>query len=208
MKLSPRAFNAHIRHMGQQVEWRRSFACPCVNAHSGAAKPGCPVCGGKGRAWAAPVACVVGVSGQRTQLAWAKFGQYESGDMVVILPSDSPAYAMGQFDRLRMLNSTDRFSRTLVHGTERMQFIPKSVSRVFWLNQANAIVDGGIPTVGTNGALTWTTGEPPAGATYTIEGERYSEYFCFGEYPSDRGIHSGAALPRKAVLRNFDLFGR
>ena len=209
MKLSSVAFNRHLAHMGQSVQWRRSFACPCTNPHSGAAKPGCPVCGGKGRAWHAAVNCTAAVCSQKAQLEWAKFGQYESGDTVLSLASDSVIYDMSQFDRVVLLNSTDRFSMPLVRGnTDKLRFSAQSISRVFWLDANNAIVDGGIPEVGADGALTWLAGEPAIGTTYTIEGQRMPEYFCWGQIPSDRGIHQGAQLPRKAILRKFDLFGK
>ncbi len=209
MKLSPAAFNRHLTHMGQDVQWRRSFACPCTNPHSGAAKPGCPVCGGKGRAWDAAVNCIAAVCSQKAQLEWAKFGQYESGDTVLSLPSDSAIYEMSQFDRVVLLNSTDRFSMTLVRGSnDKLRFAVQSISRVFWLDVNNLIVDGGLPTVGTGGALVWASGAPLAGTTYTIEGQRMPEYFCWGQFPADRGMHQGALLPRKAILRLFDLFGK
>lgn len=209
MKLSPRAFNAHIAHMGQTVLWRRSSACPCVSATSGAAKVGCPVCDGKGRIWAAPVECSAGIASQKAQLEWAKFGQWQSGDMVMVLASDSPVYECGQFDRIQMENSTDAFSMPLVRGaqTERLRFPMVTLTRVFWLS-GTTLVEGGIPDVGTDGTLGWTDAAPPIGVTYTIEGTRKPDYFVWGGYPSDRGIHHGALLPRKVIARKFDLFGR
>lgn len=209
MRLSVSAFNAHLKKMGQLFAWRKSFACPCINPNSGAAKPDCPVCHGNGRAWQASVDGHAGVASQKIQLEWAKFGKYESGDSVISVPSDSPLYSMSQFDRVTMLNSTDHFSLVLVHtGDEALRYKIKAVTRVFWLNQSSQIVEGGIPAVADDGSLTWTAGEPPDGMSFTIEGERYAEYFCFGMYPSDRGEHYGALLPRRVILRKFDLFGR
>jgi hypothetical protein len=211
MQLNPNAFNAHLANIGQQVSWRQSHNCPCINPHSGAAKPGCPVCGGRGRFWDPAVAGVIGIANQQVQKRWAQMGRYEAGDAVVTVPENSAVYDAGQFDRVLMLNSTDRFSVSLMHGAsnERLYYSLQSVDRVFWLtNGGLPLVEGGIPTVADNGVLTWSSGEPPAGMTYTIEGSKFSEYFVFDSMPSDRNEHSGARLPRKIVLRNFDLYGR
>ena len=58
-----------------------------------------------------------------------------------------------------------------------------------------------------NGQLSWSVGAS-VGSQYSISGTRYSEYFVWDELPGDRKHHYGARLPRKLVLRRFDLFGR
>lgn len=210
MRLSPAAFNAHLNHMGQKFKWRKAFRCSCVNPYSGAATPGCPQCGGKSWLWAAPVPAVAGVASQQIQVRWAQFGLWQDGDMVVSIPESSPMYEMGQFDRVLMLNSTDHFSLPLAHGdpNEKLFEPIEKITRVFWLDQDGAIVEGGIPTVNPDGTLTWTTGAPPPGVGYSISGTRYSEYFCWGPLPSDRNEHQGARLPKRLVMRRFELFGR
>lgn len=210
MQLNPEEFNQFLAHIGQSVTWRRSFACPCFDVNSGAARSNCPQCKGKGRIWDEPVGCVVGIAGQKVQKEWAQFGQWESGDAVVSIPSDAAAYEAGQFDRIVMLNATDAFSETLTHdGDDRLYLPVSSINRVFWLDPiTSAVVGGGIPTVAADGVLTWLAGEPPAGAQYCINGRRFSEYFVFNALPSNRNEHQGAPLPRKVVLRKYDLFGR
>lgn len=210
MRLNPQAFNRHLDHMGQVVSWRQAYACPCKNPHSGAADTKCPQCFGKGWLWTAALEGVVGVPNQKTQREWAQYGMWESGDMVVSIPENSPVYEIGQADRIVMLNATDRFSLTLTHGaqTERLIGMIEKVTRVFWLDAQKNIVEGGIPAVADNGTLTWSSGEPPAGKQYAINGTRFNEYFCWGPYPSDRNEHKGARLPRRVVLRKFDLWGR
>lgn len=210
MQLNPEDFNRFIQNIGQSVTWRRSFACPCFDANSGAAKSNCPQCKGKGRIWNAALACVVGIAGQKVQKEWAQFGQWESGDAVVTIPSDVSAYAAGQFDRFMMLNSTDPFSEVLTHdGDDRLYLPVATIDRVFWLDPVTSVVvEGGIPTVAADGVLTWASGAPPAGVGYSVNGTRFSEYFVFNALPSDRNEHQGAALPRKVVLRRFDLYGR
>lgn len=210
MRLNPVAFNRHLAHMGQDVNWRKSFACPCKNQHSGAADPKCPNCSGKGQLWDPATDGVVGITGSKVQKEWAQFGNYESGDSVVSIPENSPLYEMGQFDRVTMLNATEQFSLTLVRGaaTERLIGKIEAIGRVFWLDDDKEIVRGGIPTVASNGTLTWAADAPPAGKLYTIAGTRFLEFYCFGDFPSNRNEHQGARLPKRVVLRKFDLWGR
>lgn len=214
MRLDPGAFNRFLSHIGQEVAWRRSYSCACLNHASGQPDPKHALCGGKGRIWDAPVKTVVGVASQATLAQWAKFGQWESGDAIVSVPESSPLYDAAQFDRVVMLNSTDTFSQPLTRGapSEVLKFAIAKLNRVFWLNplDRNQIVEGAIPVVDSNGDLSWAggIGEPPAGATYSITGDKYTEYFVFNNLSSDRGEHSGARLPKKIVLRRFDLFSR
>lgn len=213
MQLSPAKFNNFLGSIGQKYVWRKSYACPCIDLHSGASKPSCPLCSGSGRQWIAPVNGVAGMSGAKTQREWAQFGVYESGDVVVTIGSDSPMYVMGQFDRVTALNATNQFSTILTRGSNtevsKLNLITiTEIDRVFWLNTGGtAVVEGGIPTVA-NGVPTWSTGAPPSGVQYTISGVRQLEYFCYGDFPSNRNEHSGAPLPKRVVLRDFDLFNR
>lgn len=206
MELNPDSFNAHLTHMGQTVRWRRANACPCVNPKSGAASPTCPVCRGKGQFWDGPVPGVVGFSGQKVQMTWAQFGRYEAGDVVLSIPSDSPVYAIGRFDRVTMAQGSSPYSVVVMPG-EALKFPVLSVDRAFSL-VAGVPTDVPRPQVDpATGELVWPAG-PPAGAQLSISGRRAPEYFCFGDYPQDRAFHHGAALPRRVVLRKFDLFGR
>lgn len=173
----------------------------------------CPVCKGIGVFWDDPVTCRAGMSGQRAQREWAQFGLYESGDLVFTIPSDTPMYRIGESDRVTLLNNTDRFSVTLVRGAnDIVQHAVVNIDRVFWLSDDSEIVDGSIPTYNpATGALSWSEGDegqPSAGRTYAVNGTRYLEYYCFKDLTTDRNHHFGAALPRKVVLRRFDLWGR
>lgn len=211
MHLNPAAFNAWLGgNIGQSFKWRKAYRCPCANPHSGAATPGCPQCAGKAYLWVPSVDGTAGMSGQNIQLKWAQFGQWQEGDAVVTIPENSALFEMGQFDRVTMMNSTDYFSMPLIHGDakEKLYEPIEKITRVFWLDVNKAIVEGGIPVVNADGTLTWASGAPPVGTTYSITGTKYSEYFCFSGYPSDRNEHFGARLPKRVVLRRFDLFGR
>lgn len=228
MRLSPGAFNRFMTHIGQQFSWRKAYDCPCVNPHSGAALPTCKNCNGTGRTWVAAVSAVAGAAGAKIQREWAQFGQWESGDIVLTIPESSPMYDMGEFDRVTMLNGDTQFSMNLVRGQDdKIGFPVVSVSRVFWYDENEDSVEAGIPSISGDGSLSWTpvdmivnelampiggeiepSGEPPAGKTYSISGNKRPEYYCFGPFPSNRMMHQGARLPRLVVLRRFDLLGR
>ena len=213
MKFNPVAFDRHLKNIGQQIVWRKSYACACVNPASGNPDPKHALCSGNGRIWDDGVPSVVGIASQQTLAEWVQSGLYEAGDMVMSIPQASPMWDANQFDRIVMLNSTDGFSQPLVRGTptERLIFTPASIGRVFWLNPTdrNQIVEGGIPVCDANGYLSWPNGgAPPMGASYSMTGEKVTEYFIFGQFPSDRNEHSGMRLPKRLVARKWDLFGR
>jgi hypothetical protein len=152
-----------------------------------------------------------GVASQKTQQEWAKFGQWESGDLVLSIPDDSPLYDVAPFDRVLAETSSDSFSVPLVKGAvnERIQGTVESITRVYWFNQAGAIVEGKIPVINDVGLPTWPDGGgPPAGTTYSVSGTRYQEFYCFGAFPNNRMKHAGMRLPLRMVMRCFDLFGR
>lgn len=212
MEFNPDAFDSFLTGIGQDVLWRRSYACACVNPSSGQPDPKHALCAGKGRIWNEPIETVTGVASQKVQIQWAQMGMWEAGDMVLSIPQASPLWEAGPFDRITSLNSTDVFSQPLVRGApaERLLFQPSSVERCFWLHPTTRqIVEGGLPVVGADGRLTWPDGgEPPPGTTYSLTGTKHSEYFIWGEMTSDRNQHRGMRLPRRVVARRFDLFGR
>lgn len=212
MRLNPAAFDAFLAgNIGQGFLWRKAFRCPCFNPNSGAAKPNCPQCSGKGVLWNAGVTAAAGAAGQQVQRQWAQFGQWQNGDLVVTVPESSPMYEAGEFDRATMQNATEYFSLQLTSGApnERVHLPVQRFTRVFWLDANSNIVEGAVfPTVGANGVLTWPSGGPPAGTQYSLTGTAFVEYFVWGNYPQNRNEHFGARLPKRIVLRRFDLFGR
>lgn len=212
MRFNQNRFNRHIANIGQQIKWRPAFACSCVNPTSGAPDPKCTLCRKKGRIWGAAQDTVCGLTKQDTQAEWANSGMYEAGDLVVTIPENSPMWDSGQFDRVTMLNATDRFSQPLTRGSatdDLSLFAVKSIDRVFWKHpQTQALIEGGIPTVAPDGTLTWADREPPMGTSYSITGWKYSEYFYWGDFPSSRNMHSGMRLPKRVVLRRWALLDR
>jgi hypothetical protein len=212
MRLNPAAFNRFLGDIGQTFQWRRADACPCINPNSGAAKPGCPHCGGKGRIWHAPLETVAGVASAKVQREWAMSGMWENGDLVLSVPGNSPMWEMGQFDRVTAMNTSDRFSHILMRGSpvEKLLFKVKSVDRVFWIDPVSqAIVEGKLPAVSDAGMLSWPNGGgPPANTSYTLGGTKFLDYYVFGDMPRNRNEHHGERLPKAAVLRRWDLLGR
>jgi hypothetical protein len=210
MRLTGAAFNRMLNQMGQSFSWRKSFACPCISKNSGQAKPNCPHCSGKGRLWGPPVEGDAGIVSRSKMRDFATFGIWDQDDIMLTIPSDSPLYDMGQFDRVAALNRSEPFSLNLVRGlNDQIKFPILSVDRVFWLNvEDSSIHEGSLPTVNDNGTLSWGAGAPPAGVTFSLTGRRAPEYFCYQELPTDRPMHFGEKLPRRVALRRFDLFGR
>lgn len=213
MRLNPAAFDRHLANIGQRVLWRQSFACACVNPASGAPDPKHALCMGKGRLWARPVETVTGVARQETLAEWAQFGLWESGDMVLSIPQNSPLWDAGQFDRVTLLNSSDVFSQPLTRGApnERLIFHVASVTRCFWLHPVTReVVEGRVPVIDADGRPSWPggVGEPPPGTVYSLTGTKYDEYYVFSMFPSDRNQHQGVRLPKRVVVRRFDMFSR
>lgn len=211
--LDPAKFNALLAAdgigLGQKVTWARAFACPCRSPTSGAAEQGCPVCQGRGVAWDQPIAAWTGLAGMKIAREWAMFGEWESGDVVVTIPSDSPLYGAGENDRVTFINSTEAFSSILMGGVDHLPFQATEINRLVWRDPVTkALTVGGIPSEAPDGTLTWTSGAPPAGVQYSISGRRNPEYWLFKDLVQDRHHHAGRALPRRVALRRFDLFGK
>ena len=198
--------NAMLNRLGQRWAWRRGYRCPCVLAATNQANPACPLCHGK--AWMyAPDAVegVAAVSGAKVQKQWKDFGLYENGDVVVSVGSDSPIYAVGPYDRLRQMDSDEPFSSVWQPG-QKLKFVPATIDRAFWVNGAE-VHDIPPPVIGDDGTLSWTTA-PPAKTLVSLTGRRPVEYFVYQDVPVARGHQLGDLLPRKVVLRRYDLLGR
>ncbi|MGR9108258.1 MAG: hypothetical protein ACU843_15160 [Gammaproteobacteria bacterium] len=136
-------------------------------------------------------------------------GMFDDGDTMVTIPSDSPMYEIGEFDRVDTVSRTEPFSVNIVTGlATSLRFKPESIDRVTWLDSNDALVVGDIPTINKDGSLTWVGSTPPQNTTYSVTGRRFPAYFCYMDLPLDRPYHFGKQLPRRVVLRRFDLFGR
>jgi len=216
MPFSVGAFNQFLGQsgqIGQAYAWYQSDACPCSDKYSGQALPDCPLCVGKGKIYpATPVDGVAALAGQSSQKAWMTSGQYETGDLVLTIPQDAPIYGMGQWDRVTALNTQQVFSLVLTAGSplEKLWTSVIGLTKVFWRTpDGTAIVYGDLPAVNPDGTLTWGEGvSPEAGTQYTITGTKKLDYYCWGMYPTNRNFQQGLQLPRKVILRDWDLFSR
>lgn len=214
MRLDPVAFNRFLGHIGQQVAWRRSHACACVNPSSGAPDPKHALCAGKGRLWSPPVDTVCGVTRQDVSPELIAAGLFDSGDMQMTIPAASPMWRdAGRFDRVVMKNATEVFSQPFTRGapTEKLIFAWKEIDRCFWLHPTTRqIVEGSVPVIDEDGRPSWPggVGEPPPATVYSLTGIKFVEYYLLDQLPSNRGEHLGADLPKRVTLRRWDLFGR
>lgn len=209
MRLNPTDFDRLLNGLGQNFTLRKAFACPCVNPHSGAAKPNCPFCEGKGRQWTAGVDGKAAVVSRNAMRKVVDIGFMDAGDMMISIPSDSPIYQIGQFDRVLTRNRTEPFSKNMVRGQNDVLKLPVLlIERAYWIDKTGQMVEAEPPTVGADGVLSWRANAPPMGTTYSLTGRQQQEYFVYQEMPFDRPMHFGSTLPRRVILRRFDLLGR
>jgi hypothetical protein len=217
MPFSPGAFNQFLGQygqIGQKYAWYQSSACPCADPNSGQADPACPLCLGKGKIYpATPVQGVAALAGQNSQKAWATFGQYEMGDLVLTIPQAATIYGMGQWDRVTALNTQQVFSQVLTAGSplEKLWTSVLSLTQVFWRTpDGTGIIYGDLPALNPDGSINWgvSGAAPTEGTQYTITGIKMLDYYCWGMYPTNRNFQQGLQLPRKVILRDWDLFSR
>lgn len=208
MRLSPEKFNALLGEMGQSFIWSKAYACPCINPNSGQPKTNCLVCHGIGRFWDSPITGTAGVVGRDVMKKMSGFGLWDAGDIMLSIPSDSPLYALGMYDKVAALNRTEPFSMNFVAGiNDILRFRPQSIDRVTWLDSSQNLIEGTIPEINADGTLLWEGVQPPSKATYSMTGRRYPDYFCYDELPLDRAHFHGDPLPRRVVVRRFELYG-
>lgn len=210
MMLDPAAFNSFLPMMGQRTSWRRGYACPCVDIYTGQPIQACPDCAGRGRVWDVAVdSGRVGIVGRDLMKKWAEMGGYAAGDVLLSIQGSSPLYAIGPFDRVTLKDRSEPFSDAIVHAVNsRLRWPVLSIDRVMWKDAAGANVIGPLPVIAADGlSLSWAAGGPPMDATISITGRRAQEFYVYQEQPFDRPLHGGAKLPRRIVLRRFELFG-
>lgn len=116
---------------------------------------------------------------------------------------------MGQFDVVQLLDTTQPFSVLLTSGvSDAIASQPISIDRVFW--RANGVdVDSAARAVTADRKIKWeANAAPPAGVQYSVTGRWMPDYFAYQDIPIERAHHFGKRLPRKVVVRRFDLYGR
>jgi len=211
MRLNPTAFNTFINKIGQDVLWRKSLRCPCRNKRSGSPNPDCLVCYGLGYTYESPVSGIIGTSGMSIQRAWSSMGLYESGDQVITIGNDSPLYGVSNGDRVLLINSSIPFEVNLDHtGTEIFPYSfesIQSIAKVFWIS-GSSYAYSTIAINSTTNRVEWTANEPSINTQYTVLGRRNPEYYAYMDYPVDRSHFHGLPLPRRIVLRNYEVARR
>lgn len=131
----------------------------------------------------------------------------DAGDVMLVIPSDEPIYAIAEFDRVVMTDRTEHYSVTKTRGRlEKLRFDPLTVDHAEWLDD-DAIVNQLPTSFDRNGAV-WASGGPPQGAAYALTGTRRPEFYCYLNLPLDRPHQGGDPLPRRVVLRRFDLLAQ
>lgn len=210
MKLSAGNFNKFLNAVGQEFAWRRAYACPCVNPMTGGANTNCLYCHGKGKTWDETATNgMAGVVSRNNLKKFSDFGMFDPSDVMLSIPSDSVLWDIGQYDRVSALNRSEPFSINLVYGVNEVIRYPLvSIERVSWINNDGALVLGDIPTISPAGEIIWGSSPPPEQTTYSITGRWIPEYFVYIDLPYDRPEHAGEPLPRRVIIRKFDLFGR
>lgn len=206
MRLSPAKFNQFLSGIGQDIAWRQARDCPCIQPHTGSPDPSCLHCDGIGHLWAEPVVTVAGVVSRDLAREFAPMAPIESGDIMLVLPSNQACYAMAEFDRVVMLDNAERFSLGRVRGrSERFRFDPLTVDLVEWID--NDVVVSAVPDSFSRDGVVFATGGPPHGVSYSVSGTRRPEFYCYLNLPISRPHQRGDALPKRVVMRRIDLLG-
>jgi hypothetical protein len=206
-------FNALLSNqrpgLGQNVTWAKATLCPCRSRTSGAAEQGCPVCRGRGHFFDADVSAWTALASMKIQRQWEQYGQFEVGDLVATIPSDSPLWACGEHDRVTFADSSEPFDYVAVGGVDTLPWPAYEIDSVVWRDPSTkALIHGGIPTQAADNSLSWSSGAPPAGVQFTVSGRRRPQYWVFQDLIQDRSHSAGLRLPRRVVLRKYDLAGR
>lgn len=213
MFLSPPRFNRQLAEMGQAMLWQRAHLCPCREAHSGSARPDCPVCAGRGTFWTEPVPSRAGVVGARARRQFDAFGQWQDGDVLISIPADTPLWGAGENDRVVFADGHQTFQAHMTNdGSARLREPVIRLDRCYWLGPNGlGVVECSLPRLDrTTGALDWAdlTTAPDPGGQFVVIGAKRPEFFFWREVPISRSHFNGLPLPKRAVLKKFDLFGR
>lgn len=213
MRLSPATFNRQLQEMGQRMLWRRAQLCPCREPHSGGANPECTICLGKGVSWGNGIPAHAGVVGAKAMRAFADFARWEDGDVVISIPENTPLWHAGENDRIMFMDGHQPFQIRMVRNEGvTVPFAVERIERCFWLGPNDAtVIDCSLPRVDpVTLELAWANQStaPDPGAQFTLMGRKKPEYFLYRDIPISRAHFMGLPLPKRAVLKKFDLFGR
>lgn len=212
MRFAPALFDQHLTLKRQMLAWRRASLCPCREPHSGAADPNCPTCEGRGVFWGVPRTTFAAAPGAAARRQFADFGRWEDGDIVLSVPATSALWDAGENDRVTLLQGHEQFQVRLVRtGTERLNFDAERIDRCFWLRPGDgAVIEASLPRLDAETRfLSWPDADhaPDPGAQFTLAGRRRPEFFIYRDLPMTRAHFDGQPLPKRMLLKKFDLFG-
>jgi len=202
--------NNGITRAGQPALWFQAFTCPCRKPETLGADPTCPVCDGRGSRWDAGVAVQIGFATPQATREFDLPTAWVNGDAMITLPTDSPAYHAGEYDRFVLTETTYRYSSILSRGTT--DTLPyhriACVERVWMIANGQPItlreyVDYRLD----ENRLVWLTNAVPVGTQYAVQYRAMAEYFVFKDLVQDHHAF-GDALPRKVHVRVMSLFGQ
>jgi len=202
--------NGMLANLGQHCIWEQASRCPCRSTRTGGASVSCPVCAGAGFLWSNPTSCDIGVEGFRVDRQYAMWSEVEKGDQVATIPSDSAAYAAGEYDSFTMTDTALRLDQVLTRGTSD---VLRSRS-VLSLDRVSCILAGaytlllpGIDYTFAGHTITWISSTLPVGAQYSVTYIARPEFYVYRTLVSDRP-HGHVPLPRKVHLKSMDTLNR
>jgi len=202
-------FNRFLGGRGSAATWERAKLCPCRTKRTGGSNVACVVCGGEGYTWEPPIDTVVGVSGMNGTRQFAMFAEWEKGDAVCTIPSDSAAYGAGEYDRITLTQASYRWTNLLTRGsadTLKYRQVEKIVQVWAVIGAAEVTFTPDVDYRLDGHTVTWLTGTLPVGTQYAVMYVARPEYFVFKDFVQDRPHDGGLALPRRVHLRLMELF--
>ena len=160
---------------------------------------------------------LIGVTSVLVAKQFAQFGEWDKGDMIATIPARDvhgallDVYQIGEFDRMTLADSVVRRSFLGVRG-ERDRFPERTIRAVtdaFGLQGGVQVpLEDGIDFRVTGNTVEWLSDTLAAGDGYSLRYVVSPEYFVWTTLEQPRAHDLGKALPKKVVLRLFDLFGR
>lgn len=210
MRLSPLKLDAHLNRKAQPMIWRRASLCPCRTKHTAGADSDCPTCNGLGTFWDRGRATAAAVVGAKAARGYADFARWEDGDVMLSVPGDSALWAAGEHDRVTFTKGEIPFQiMARRDGFSRLNFAVAKLERCFWLSPGTRqVVEASLPKPDATGLLTWPDPDraPDPGEQFTLMGTKRPEYFLFKDLPVSRAHFDGLRLPKRMLLRRFDLW--
>ena len=159
----------------------------------------------------------IGVSGVTFTKQFAQFGEWDRRDMIATVPARDASgalleiYGIGDFDRVTLVDSVVR--QSFVGQRGQADTVPertiRAVTDAFGLhNGAKVPLEDGTDFRVTGNTVEWLSSALAVGEGYTLRYVASPEYFVWTSIEQPRAHDLGKALPKRVVLRSFDLFGR